>query len=86
MSNAPTSTPDEPANRFDESLLEILRCPVTHSRLRLADGWLVAETGGLAYPIRDGIPVMLPESARLPGGVATLDEFRSRFAPARDAE
>jgi len=41
---------------------------------------LIAEVGGLRYPIRDGIPVMLPEEATLPEGVATLDEFKKRFA------
>lgn len=71
----------DPTNRFDESLLQVLRCPVTRSRLRLEDGWLVAEVGGLAYPIRDGIPVMLPDSARLPPGYLSLQEFIDRFAP-----
>jgi uncharacterized protein len=67
---------------FDEGILQILRCPVTHSRLRLENGWLVAETGGLAYPIRDGIPVMLPESAKLPAGISSLDEFKTKFGTA----
>jgi hypothetical protein len=31
--------------------------------------------------VRDGIPVMLPEEAKLPAGVTSLDEFRQRFAP-----
>lgn len=83
MSSPPPTS--EPVNRFDPSLLQILRCPVTRSRLRLEDDWLIAETGGLAYPIRDGIPVMLPESARLPAGVASLDEFKQRFAPAGES-
>lgn len=67
------------ANRLDSALVEMLRCPITHSRLRPEGDWLVAEVGGLAYPIRDGIPVMLPESARLPSGVTSLDEFKQRF-------
>jgi uncharacterized protein YbaR (Trm112 family) len=39
----------------------------------------VAEVGGLAYPVRDGIPVMLIEEAKLPGGVESLDAFREKF-------
>jgi len=60
-------------------ILEILRCPVTGSRLRLEQGWLIAETGGLRYPIREGIPVLLAEEAKLPPGFDSLDAFRARF-------
>jgi uncharacterized protein YbaR (Trm112 family) len=60
-------------------ILEILRCPVTRGRLRLEGNWLIGEVGGLRYPIRDGIPVLLAEEARLPEGVASLDAFRARF-------
>ena len=47
-------------------LLEILVCPVTKGPLRhdRARGELVSEQARLAYPIRDGIPVMLPDEAR----------------------
>tara|TARA_R110002073_G_scaffold141534_4_gene292673 strand:+ start:35755 stop:35964 length:210 start_codon:yes stop_codon:yes gene_type:complete len=50
----------------DPKLLEILVCPVTRGPLvydREAQE-LVSEGAGLAYPIRDGIPIMLPEEAR----------------------
>ncbi len=50
----------------DPRLLEILVCPVTHGPLvydRLADE-LISKSAGLAYPIRDGVPIMLPEEAR----------------------
>lgn len=60
-------------------LLEILRCPLTRSRLRLESGWLVAEQGGLRYPIRDGIPVLLVEEATLPAGVKSLDELKAKL-------
>ena len=66
-------------NDIDEEFLEIVRCPVTHSRLRHEGDHLVAEAGGLRYPIRDGIPVLLPEEAVLPEGVATLEEFKRRW-------
>jgi uncharacterized protein len=67
------------SNVVDTDLLEILRCPVTRSRLRQEGDFLIAEVGGLAFPVREGIPVMLAEEARLPGGVATLEEFKRRF-------
>lgn len=50
----------------DPRLLEILVCPVTKGPLRYdrARGELVSDQAGLAYPIRDGIPIMLPDEAR----------------------
>lgn len=47
-------------------LLEILVCPVTKTRLIYDEqaSELISEAAGLAYPIRDGIPIMLPEEAR----------------------
>ena len=51
---------------IDPRLLEILVCPVTRAPLRYdADAQeLISDSAGLAYPIRDGIPIMLPEEAR----------------------
>ena len=72
---SPTST----AATIDADLLEILRCPLTRSRLHLEGDYLVAEVGGLRYPVRDGIPVMLIEEAKLPAGVASLDAFKAKF-------
>jgi len=66
-------------NQLDPELLEVLRCPLTHSRLRQEGDWLVAEAGGLRYPIRDGIPVMLAEEAKLPAPFRTLEEFREQY-------
>jgi uncharacterized protein YbaR (Trm112 family) len=66
-------------NRIDPDLLTILRCPLTRSRLRQEGDFLIAEVGGLLYPVRDGIPVMLVEEARLPAGIASLDDFKQRF-------
>lgn len=50
----------------DPRLLEILVCPVTKTTLVYdrAAGELISRAAGLAYPVRDGIPVMLPEEAR----------------------
>ena len=53
----------------DPRLLEILVCPITHGPLvydREA-GELISHGAKLAYPIRDGVPIMLPEEARALG-------------------
>lgn len=68
-----------PNNAIEADLLDLLRCPLTRSRLRQEGDFLVAEVGGLAYPVRDGIPVMLVEEARLPPGIASLDQFKAQF-------
>jgi uncharacterized protein YbaR (Trm112 family) len=65
---------------LDPELLEILVCPLTRSRLRQEGDFLVSEVGGLRYPIRDGIPILLIDQAELPPGIASLDEFRQKFA------
>ena len=67
------------SNQIDPELLNILRCPLTRSRLRQEGDFLVAETGGLRYPVRDGIPVMLIEEAQLPAGVASLDDLKAQL-------
>ena len=50
----------------DPKLLEILVCPLTKTTLEYdaAAQELISRAAGLAYPIRDGIPIMLPEEAR----------------------
>jgi uncharacterized protein YbaR (Trm112 family) len=65
-----TTTPQAQDSPFSgkphPQLLEILVCPITKTRLHYdeASGELVSEAAGLAYPIREGIPIMLPEEAR----------------------
>ncbi|MEJ1978456.1 MAG: Trm112 family protein [Acetobacteraceae bacterium] len=51
---------------MDPRLLEILVCPVTKGPLVYdrAAGELISRAAGLAYPVRDGIPIMLPDEAR----------------------
>jgi len=68
------------SNQIDPELLEILRCPLTRSRLHQEGDFLISEVGGLAYPVRDGIPVMLVEEAKLPSGIESLDAFKNRYA------
>ena len=50
---------------IDKKLLQILVCPETKSKLILVDNELVSSESKLAYPIRDGIPILLKEEARL---------------------
>ena len=80
MSDASASTtPPPPARAVDPALLEMLRCPLTLSRLRVEADELVAEVGGLRYPVREGIPQMLPEEARLPEGIASLEDLKAQL-------
>jgi uncharacterized protein len=61
------STPSErPEGTVDSKLLEILVCPLTKGSLEYdsARQELISRSAKLAYPIRDGIPIMLPEEAR----------------------
>jgi hypothetical protein len=52
--------------KIDPKLLEILVCPLTKGPLRYdeAAGELISEQARLAYPVRDGIPIMLVDEAR----------------------
>jgi uncharacterized protein len=61
-----TIPPDRPAGSVDPKLLEILVCPLTKTALEYDAGKqeLISRKAKLAYPIRDGIPIMLPEEAR----------------------
>jgi len=54
------------ARKVDPKLLEILVCPVTKTHLEYdaEKQELISKAAGLAYPIRDGIPIMLPDEAR----------------------
>ena len=58
--------PDPSPTPIDPRLLEVLVCPVTRGPLRWdpAAQELVSAQARLAYPVRDGIPIMLPEEAR----------------------
>tara|TARA_X000000368_G_scaffold399900_1_gene371301 strand:- start:1251 stop:1433 length:183 start_codon:yes stop_codon:yes gene_type:complete len=49
---------------IDQKLLDILICPVSNDSLILVGEELLSKKGMLAYPIRDGIPVMLENEAR----------------------
>ena len=55
-----------PERGFDRHMLEALVCPVSHANLRYdaRAQELISEVAGLAFPIRDGIPIMLLNEAR----------------------
>ena len=57
---------NEASARVEPKLLEILVCPVTKEPLVYDEAAqeLISEKAKLAYPIRDGIPIMLAEEAR----------------------
>jgi uncharacterized protein YbaR (Trm112 family) len=60
------SSPERTDSTVDPKLLEILVCPLTKGPLEFdsARQELISRSAKLAYPIRDGIPIMLPEEAR----------------------
>lgn len=85
MTDAPAPSAGNASNQhasessIEETLLDLLRCPLTLSRLRVDGNELVAETGGLRYPVVNGIPQMIIEEARLPEGVASLDDLKKQL-------
>jgi hypothetical protein len=60
------ASPERHDSTVDAKLLEILVCPVTKGPLEFDSSRqeLISRSAKLAYPIRDGIPIMLPEEAR----------------------
>ncbi|HKL64738.1 MAG TPA: Trm112 family protein [Roseovarius sp.] len=62
----PSRSPDTPDSGFDRRMLEALLCPQTHGCLDYdaERQELVSKSAGLAFPIRNGIPVMLIDEAR----------------------
>lgn len=62
----PTSDQKDPSAQAAPALLDMLICPVTHVPLRYdaERQELISDQAGLAYPIRDGIPVIIAENAR----------------------
>jgi uncharacterized protein len=70
------------ASEVDPRLLEILVCPLTKAPLRYdrAAQELISVEAGLAYPIRDGIPIMLVDEAR-PLDEAEKAKYTGKPAP-----
>lgn len=67
----------DPRHEVDPRLLELLVCPLTKGRLEYdrERQELISRAAGLAYPIRDGIPVMILDEAR------SLDQPAPETAP-----
>lgn len=57
---------DDKVSRVDPKLLELLVCPLSKGRLTYdrERNELISKTAKLAYPIRDGVPIMLISEAR----------------------
>ena len=53
--------------KYDRKMLEALVCPLTHGTLEYNEEnqELISKSAGLAYPIKNGIPIMLADEARL---------------------
>lgn len=53
--------------KYDRKMLEALVCPLTHDVLEYNEEnqELISKSAGLAYPIKNGIPIMLAKEARL---------------------
>lgn len=68
----------KPTRKVDPKLLEILVCPLTKGALRYdaAAQELISDKAALAYPIRDGIPIMLVDEARHLDEPSRSDENR----------
>ena len=49
---------------IDNDLLKMLVCPQSKAQLKFEEGELVGEKSGLAYPVIDGIPILLVEESR----------------------
>jgi uncharacterized protein YbaR (Trm112 family) len=65
-------TEDSTKTRLDPVLLEVLVCPITHGPLKYdkVRNELVSHQLGRAFPVRDGVPIMLVEESRSLEGVA----------------
>lgn len=61
-----TEAPKDTGARVDAALLDVLVCPITRGPLEYdaANSELISHQAGKAFPIRDGVPVMLVEEAR----------------------
>ncbi len=61
-----TENDDEQASAVDPKLLELLVCPLTKTRLiyDASARELISKAAGLAFPIRNGVPLMIEDAAR----------------------
>jgi uncharacterized protein YbaR (Trm112 family) len=67
---------------ISQQLLDLLRCPNDPTaRLEEAAHGLVCQRCRLKFPVREGIPCMLPEEAELPPGCTRLDDLPCKQRP-----
>jgi uncharacterized protein YbaR (Trm112 family) len=61
-----TENDDEQASAVDPKLLELLVCPLTKTRLiyDASARELISKAAGLAFPVRNGVPLMIEDAAR----------------------
>jgi len=66
MAAETSDTQGEPASAVDPKLLELLVCPLTKTNLiyDATAGELISVAAGLAFPIRNGVPLMIEDAAR----------------------
>jgi uncharacterized protein YbaR (Trm112 family) len=71
-----------------QEFLDMLRCPLdpANTRLDLVGEALVCQRCRLEYPIKDGIPSMLPEEAKLPPSCASLEALPCKQAAPKTSE
>jgi len=61
---------------ISKELLEILCCPIGQAPLKQEDDTLVCTECGTTYPIKEGIPILLVDEAKLPDGVADIKQLK----------
>ena len=62
---------------IDPKVLETIRCPLGKSELAVEnENTIVCTNCGLKFPIRDGVPVLLLDQAKLPEGVSSISELK----------
>ena len=71
-------------NEPDPKLLEALICPITKTTLIYdrTRGELISRAAGLAFPIRNGVPILIESEARTLAGDPTIDHFALAASPA----
>ena len=71
-----------------QDFLDLLRCPLSPSEVRLdqAEDGLVCQRCRLKFPVKEGIPSLLVETAELPPGCAGLEDLPCQRTPAPPAE
>jgi uncharacterized protein YbaR (Trm112 family) len=63
---------------INPELLEILCCPLGKAELKIEGETLICTKCGVIFPVRDNIPVLLIDEAKLPEGVNDISELKCR--------